>query len=97
MPSLKHLVAAYESGNWRNQDWLRTPEFQFIETPAEMLNISFRWWGHRCIYDIYELGRRLLDAGFARIAEAPWGDSRDDSLRSLETRADSKLICVARK
>jgi predicted SAM-dependent methyltransferase len=97
MPSLKDLIASYESPDWRQQEWLSRSEYQFIATPAEMLNISFRWWGHRWLYDFEELQRRMRDAGFVTISPAPWGDSGHASLRSLESRRDSKLICEAQK
>src|SRR5207249_12179976 len=47
MPSLEEIVQRYISVDWWNQAWLSAPEYQFIQTRAEMLNIAFRWWGHR--------------------------------------------------
>ncbi|HQU43856.1 MAG TPA: methyltransferase domain-containing protein [Pirellulales bacterium] len=97
MPSLEHLVGKYVSSDWRDQDWLRLPQFGFIQTRAEMLNIAFRWWGHEWLYDREELHRRLREAGFDAVADLPWGESEIAELRGLETRADSRLICEARK
>lgn len=95
MPSLEHLVARYASPDWRDQDWLRWPAFQFVESRAEMLNLSFRSWGHCWLYDREELHRRLAEAGFAEIDDVAWGESRHEALRGLETRRDSLLICEA--
>ncbi|HEX7448798.1 MAG TPA: methyltransferase domain-containing protein [Pirellulales bacterium] len=97
MPSLEHLVAKYASPAWRDQEWLRWPAFQFVETRAEMLNLSFRSWGHRWLYDREELHRRLVEAGFVEIADVAWGESCHEGLRGLETRRDSLLICEAAK
>lgn len=95
MPSLENIVAKYSSPDWKNQDWLTWPAFQRIATRAEMINVSFRWWGHQWLYDREELHRRLSEAGFHEIADAEWGVSRHDGLSGLETRRDSLLICEA--
>ncbi|HEX5445670.1 MAG TPA: methyltransferase domain-containing protein [Pirellulales bacterium] len=97
MPSLEHLVAKYASPDWRDQEWLRWPAFQFVNTRAEMLNLSFRSWGHRWLYDREELHRRLAEAGFGEISDVAWGESFHEGLRELETRRDSLLICEAKK
>lgn len=97
MPSLAHVVAKYTADDWKDQDWLTWPEFQFIQTRAEMVNVSLRWWGHQWLYDHEELHRRLREAGFTAIEDAGWGESRHADLRDLETRRDSQLICEARK
>jgi predicted SAM-dependent methyltransferase len=95
MPSLDYVTRKYLSEDWKDQDWLKWPEFQFIQTEAEMLNISFRWWGHQWIYDSKELSRRLHDAGFASIRAVALGESDVPQLRNRETRPDSNLIYEA--
>lgn len=97
MPSLDVIIEKLCQGNWRDQDWLTWPEYQFVQTRAEMLNIAFRWWGHEWLYDREELHRRLNGAGFSRIVDASWGESANPELRSRETRQDSLLICEAFK
>ncbi len=64
---------------------------------AEMLNVAFRWWGHRWLYDQAELNRRLGEAGFHTVEQVEWGKSGDVILQSLETRLDSLLIVEARR
>jgi len=96
-PSLDHIIDEICRGNWRAQDWLSQPEYHFIQTRAEMLNIVFRWWGHQWLYDREELHRRLREAGFTTIEDVEWGMSNHDQLRNLESRSDSLLICEARK
>ena len=97
MPSLDLIIEKSYLGNWKDQDWLKWPEYQFIKTRAEMLNISFRWWGHQWLYDREELHRRLQEAGFTIIRDVEWGNSDIPELRNLETRKDSLLICEAEK
>jgi predicted SAM-dependent methyltransferase len=97
MPSLDVLLDKCCSGDWRDQDWLTWPEYRFIQTRAEMLNIAFRWWDHQWLYDREELGRRLREAGFTEIADTAWGESSHPELCRRETRKDSILICEARK
>jgi predicted SAM-dependent methyltransferase len=97
MPSLDDLIDKSHRGNWRDQDWLTWPEHQFIETRAEMLNISFRSWGHQWLYDREELYRRLREAGWTTVRETSWGTSVIPELQNLETRLDSRLICEAIK
>jgi predicted SAM-dependent methyltransferase len=93
MPSLDVLIEKSANGNWRDQEWLTWPEHQFIKTRAEMLNISFRWWDHRWLYDREELHRRLGEAGFTDIRDPAWGESEWAELRNRETRKDSLLVC----
>lgn len=96
MPSLDVLLEK-ASGNWRDQDWLTWPEYQFIQTRAEMINIFFRWWGHQWLYDREELCRRLREASFVLIRNMEWGKSDVSEFRNRESRKDSLLICEAQK
>jgi predicted SAM-dependent methyltransferase len=97
MPSLDTIIEKYYLKNWKEQDWLKLPEYQFIQTRAEMINIAFRWWGHQWLYDREELNRRLREAGFTIIREVEWGKSHIPELNNLETRRDSLLICETQK
>jgi predicted SAM-dependent methyltransferase len=96
-PSLEEVTRKYNSTDWRNQDWLSRPEYRFIQTPAEMLNISLREWGHQWLYDREELHRRLGEAGFTKILDVEWRSSPIPELRNRETRPESLLICEAEK
>ena len=97
MPSLEDLIKSYNNKIWNDADWLSWPQYQFIKTKAEMLNIAFRWWGHQWLYDGQELIRRLKDVGFQIIQKVEWGKSNILALQNLESRKDSKLICEAFK
>lgn len=97
MPSLDAILEKAVRPDWRQQEWLTWPEYQFIRTRAEMLNVCFYWWGHRWLYDREELHRRLGEAGFQTIRDVNWGESEIPELRHRETRKDSILICEAEK
>jgi len=94
-PDLGYLVERYGSGAWRDQEWLRLPEYGFIGTRAEMMNVAFRWWGHQYLYDSEELERRLTAAGFTGVRRCEYEKSAVPELAGLETRPDSKLILEA--
>jgi predicted SAM-dependent methyltransferase len=94
-PDLAYLCERYGSGDWREQEWLRLPEFAFIRTRAEMMNVAFRWWDHQYLYDGEELERRLLKSGFTDVRRCGYRESALPELRGLETRPDSTLILEA--
>lgn len=94
MPDLDDLVDGYQT-NWRRFDWVNWPQYDFIKTKAEMINIGFRWWGHQHLYNQEELERSLREAGFSKICFEKNGFSRHSDLVGLETRLDSKLIAEA--
>ncbi|MCC7071437.1 MAG: methyltransferase domain-containing protein [Deltaproteobacteria bacterium] len=97
MPSLRHIVAKYCSEDWRDQDWLRLPEFAHVQTRAHMINLAFREWGHQWLYDDEELRCALVDGGFADVQFCPRNESLDPLLRGRETRTESLLVCEARR
>lgn len=90
-PDLAYVVERYQ-GQWRDQAWLRLPEYAFIQTRAEMVNVAMRWWGHHYLYDGEELERRMREAGFATVRRCALRESAVPELAALETRDDSRLI-----
>lgn len=97
MPSLDVVIEKCYLGNWKDQEWLKIPQYKPIQTRAEMLNILFRSWGTKWLYDREELHRRLEEAGFKTIKDLELQKSDIAELRNLETRKDSLLICEAYK
>ena len=95
-PDLAYVVERY-TGNWRDQAWLKRPEYAAIATRAEMINASMRWWGHQFLYDEEDLARRMRAAGFATIRRCDYRESAVPALAGLETREDSKLILEGEK
>jgi predicted SAM-dependent methyltransferase len=93
-PDLQYVIERY-GGNWRDQAWLQLPEYRFIQTRAEMINVAMRWWDHQYLYDGEELERRMKEAGFAAVRRCGYGVSTVGELAGLETRPDSMLILEA--
>lgn len=93
-PDLAYVVERYQH-DWKDQAWLQLPEYAFIRSRAEMMNVAFRWWGHQYLYDGEELERRLREAGFGTVRRCGYGESPVPELAGLETRPDSKLIMEA--
>lgn len=96
MPDLDDLIEGYQE-DWRRFEWVNWPEFSFIKTRAEMINIAFRWWRHQHLYNREELARVLTEAGFSGFQFVERCQSRYQDLRALETRLDSKLVVEAVK
>ena len=94
-PDLAFIVERY-CHDWRDQAWLRGPEYGSIQGPAEMLNTALRAWGHVYVYDEDDLTRLCREAGFTRVSRCAWGESVAPELAGLETRVDSTLVVEAR-
>ena len=97
MPSAAELARHYYENDWAGQPWLQKYGYTWIKTRAEYINICFRDWGHKWLYDAEELDRRLREAGFSHIDSVAWGESEYPDLRSRETRKETLLIMEATK
>jgi len=95
-PDLDDAIQKYNK-DWRNQDWLSWPEYQFIKTRGMMMNVSFYYWGHKFLFNEEDLTNQLTEAGLGEIKRCEWGKSDYSELNKLETRIDSKLIIEGRK
>ncbi len=95
MPDLENSVKDYFNPDWKDNPTLKKYGLDFIKTKAEKINISFRWWGHKWLYDWEELERRLKEAGFTDIKRCKLRESKKEELRNLETREESTLIAEA--
>lgn len=96
MPDLDYIIRKYNA-DWKNQGWLSWPEYEFIKTRGQMINISFRWWGHKYLYNEEDLRNQLIKAGFRKKMRYNRNKSNFTELCNLETRKDSKLIMEAKK
>lgn len=94
MPDLEKCMKDYFNPNWKedNKETYRKFGLDFIKTKAEKVNISFRWWGHKWLYDREELERRLKQAGFQNIKFCKLRESDYAELQNQETRNESTLI-----
>jgi predicted SAM-dependent methyltransferase len=97
MPDLEQIVDAYLNVPLSEDPVIKRHGFTFIKTKAEWMNMSFREWGHKWIYDFEELERRLKEAGFKSIKRYEAGKSTTLELRNLETRPESYLVVEATK
>jgi predicted SAM-dependent methyltransferase len=96
MPDLAECVRQYYEDDWR-QPWMKKYGYEWIQTRAETINIEFREWEHKWLYDREELHRRLRESGFATIRDCVRLESHVPALRGLETREESRLVCEAIK
>ncbi|HEX6963756.1 MAG TPA: methyltransferase domain-containing protein [Lacipirellula sp.] len=94
MPDMAECVRQYYENDWR-QPWMKKYGYEWIQTRAELLNICFRDWEHKWLYDREELHRRLREAGFVKIRDCERRESTVEGLRGLETRDESLLVCEA--
>jgi len=99
MPDLQNTVNAYFDENWKENSKVFLEKFglTFIQTRAERINIGFRWWGHKWLYDWEELERRLKEAGCNNIKQCRIFESDYLDLQNLETRNESTLIAEVTK
>jgi predicted SAM-dependent methyltransferase len=95
-PDLEYITRKY-LGDWKTQDWISWPEYQYIKTRGQMINISFRNWGHKYLYNEEDLTNLLKKAGFRTVLKQDWNKSNYSELSGRETRKDSKLILEAVK
>jgi len=96
MPDLKVAMERYFNPDWKNDASFK--KFGLVyKTRAEMINNSFRAWGHKWLYDLEELTRRLEEAGGVNIKQCNLRESEYVALRNLETRDESTLIMEVKK
>lgn len=98
-PDLEVTVDKYLNLPLNKDPTIKTFRMDFIKTRAERINMAFRYWGHKWLYDWEELERRLSEAGCNKdkIQRCKLKDSNLRELRNLETREESKLIAEVTK
>ncbi|HBI16893.1 MAG TPA: hypothetical protein DDY52_01920 [Candidatus Moranbacteria bacterium] len=97
MPNLKDVVEMYLNPEWKKSCMIKKFGLDYIQTSAEMINVSFRHWGHKWLYDYEELKRRLVEIGCVNIEQCLLGQSKYDDLKNLEIRNESTLIVEVTK
>ncbi len=99
MPDLEVITNNYVKLSLDKDPVIKRRKLTFIQTKAEWINMSFRWWGHQWLYDFEELKRRLVEAGFdqGKISRCKLNQSKYPLLRNLETREESNLIAEVEK
>jgi predicted SAM-dependent methyltransferase len=97
VPDLAAIVRRYDSPDWRDQEWIADPNFDWIDSPVALINVAFRGWEHQYLYDERELRMRLRAAGFNEVQRVEWGKSAHPEFVGLETRPETDLIVEAVK
>lgn len=94
MPDLEDSIKMYQDKNWRKKAFLKKFGLEFVKTRAEMINMHFRWWGHKWLYDYEEFKRRLNEVGIRdnQLQRCKRGQSGHKELKNLEIRNESNLI-----
>lgn len=98
-PDLEITIDKYLNIPLDKDPTIRNFHLDFIKTRAERINISFRWWGHKWLYDWEELERRMLEIGLDKkqLKRCKLNKSKYAELQNLETREESKLIIEVTK
>ena len=97
MPDLEQVVHHYLHVPLSKDPVIKEHGFTDVKTRAEWMNMSFRWWGHKWLYDYEELERRLKEAGYSKIKRCKLNKSSHKELCNLEIRPESYLIVEAVK
>ncbi len=97
MPDLATIVDTYINIPINKDPVLKGRKIDFVKTPAEWMNMSFRWWGHKWLYDWEELQRRMKEVGYTTIKRCKLKQSSHPELKNLETRPESLLIAEVTK
>jgi predicted SAM-dependent methyltransferase len=97
MPDLESVVSHYLHVPLNKDHVIKDYHFEHVKTPAEWINMSFRWWGHQWLYDWEELQRRLMEAGFTKMKRCKLHKSKYKDLEDLEIRQGSILIAEVTK
>lgn len=98
-PDLETVVDKYISIPLDEDPTIANFNLGFIKTRAERINIVFRWWGHKWLYDWEELERRMMELGLKKnqLKRCKLNVSKYKQLNNLETREESKLIIEVTK
>ena len=94
---MKDIIKEYFNPSWKDHPFIKEFGLGFVQTKAELINIHFRFWGHKHLYDKDELERRLKEVGFENIKFCGQRKSEFAELNNLETRDQSTLIAEVRK
>lgn len=98
-PDLEVTIDKYLHLPLEDDSTVKTFHLGFIKTRAERINMAFRWWGHKWLYDWDELERRLLEIGIKKkqLKRCKLRQSKHKELNNLEIRDESRLIVEVTK
>lgn len=81
-----------DNPNWRKEAFLKEARLEWVKTRAEIINISFRAWEHKYVYNPEEMIRRLGEAGFTKTNVCEKGQSTYEALKNLEHMYSTNLV-----
>lgn len=97
-PDLDQIIHSYINDNWRECDWVKKYNCEWIESGCQMININLNEfpWGHKYLYNKSELIIQLTKAGFSleNIIKASYCSSEYQELRGIDTRVDSMIFDI---
>ncbi len=96
VPSLNYIMFRYFFF-WKKQSWIKDNHLDYLQNRAEMINMAFRDWGHKHMYNGVELRRRLKEVGFTKIEKRKIRKSKHPELNNLESRKESWLVMEVTK
>lgn len=95
-PDLDALIDDYRHDTWREREWVKKYQYEWMPSRCYMLNISMNQapWGHQYVYNRDDLIARLQQAGFAEngITERQYLESEHQHLQGIDNRDDSMII-----
>jgi predicted SAM-dependent methyltransferase len=99
MPDLRYIAERYLDGRYQESiaEVENDAAFNAIDSPARLLNVALRAWGHVYVYDADELCLRLRQAGFSKVERQETGVSSHPALVGRERRPESRLVVEATK
>lgn len=97
MPDLEGVVNNYLNVPLDKDPVIKDFNIDFVKTRAEWMNMSFKWWGHKWLYDWEELERRINEAGYTNVKRQMLRKSTYSELQGLEIRDGSLLIAEVTK
>ena len=95
-PDLDAIIHGYINDTWREAEWIKNFNYEWIPSGAYMLNLSLNHWGHKYVYNRPDLMANFKRAGFKEehVIEVAFNKSTHKELENLETRQDSMIFEV---
>ena len=95
-PDLDTIIDGYINDTWREQSWVKTYHYEWIESKCQMLNLNLNEtpWGHKYVYNKEELISQLVKASFNKedIQEESFSHSLIADLKNIDTRTDGMFF-----
>ena len=94
-PDLDFIIDGYIHNTWREQDWVKKYNYDWIESECQMLNLNLNQipWGHKYVYNQKELTKQLEKVGFDdNIKKELFAHSIYSELNNIDSRIDGMFF-----